>query len=524
MRFPPEPNGYLHIGHAKAICLNFGLAEEFKGQCNLRFDDTNPEKEEAKYLRAIEDDIRWLGCRWTKLCHTSDYFERLYEYAVLLIRKNKAFVCGLTPQELHDYRGTLTEAGSDSPDRDRDKGESEKLFAQMRAGQFAEGQYTLRAKIDMAATNINMRDPVLYRISRKAHPRTGSRWCIYPTYDFSQCLADSIEGITHSLCTLEFEDHRPLYDWILRQLDAHHPRQIEFARLELSHTITSKRKLKRLIDTGAVDSWDDPRLPTLAGMRRRGVPAAVIRDFCARVGVTKKNSVVDLAALESCLRDYLNEHAWRAFAVLRPLKLIIENYPAGREELLSAPRHPREAAAGRRKLPFSRALYIDKSDFMENPSPQFERLALGRTVRLKYAYCVECHDLKKNERGEVVEVHCRYDADSRDAAGGKKRKKVRAIHWLSAEHAEAAKVFLYDRLFTHENPATAADLLRAINPDSLRALSGCYIEPGMKPSELAYQFERLGYFYRSDSGDGETNLFNRVIDLRDRSGLAAPSG
>ena len=512
LRFPPEPNGYLHIGHAKAICLNFGLAEEFKGRCNLRFDDTNPEKEKPEYMKAIENDVCWLGGRWEKICHSSDYFEQLYEYAVRLIRSGKAFVCSLTPEQIRKHRGTLTEAGLNSPDRDRDREENESLFARMRSGRFEEGRYTLRAKIDMASPNLNMRDPVIYRINKKPHSRIGARWCIYPTYDFAQCLSDSIEGVTHSLCTLEFEDHRPLYDWILEQLDVHRPRQIEFARLELSHTVTSKRNLKRLLDAKVVQSWDDPRMPTIAGMRRRGIPAAVIRDFCARIGITKKNSVVDLALLESCLRDYLNERAWRAFAVLQPLKLIIENYPDHQQEMVHAPLHPKRSI-GTRALPFSKALYIDRDDLMENPSPQFQRLAPGRMVRLKYAYCVKCHDLKKNNHGEIIEVHCRYDPDSR-SGGDKKNKKLRAIHWLSAEHAQAAKIYLYDRLFVHENPMRADDLLQTINPESLQVLSNCRIEPDLKPAELAYQFERLGYFYKAEERNG-TPCFNRVIGLRD---------
>ena len=523
LRFPPEPNGYLHIGHAKAICLNFGLAEEFKGQCNLRFDDTNPEKERPEYMQSIAADVRWLNYEWDKICYTSDYFEQLYEYAVQLIRQGQAFVCSLTPGQVHEYRGSLTAAGINSPDRDRSRAENQDLFAQMRAGQFAEGRYTLRAKIDMAAANITMRDPVIYRICKRAHSRAGTRWCIYPTYDFAQCLSDSIEGITHSLCTLEFEDHRPLYDWILQQLGLHHPRQIEFARLELSHTITSKRNLKRLLDAKVVESWDDPRMPTIAGMRKRGIPAAVIRDFCARIGITKKNSIIDLALLESCLRDYLNEHAWRAFAVLRPLKLIIENYPDHQEEIMHAPRHAKQPA-GQRALPFSKVLYIDSDDFMEHPTPQFQRLAPGRMVRLKYAYCVECHEVKKDKHGKVNEVYCRYDPSSRSGQGRDfKKKKIRAIHWLSAAHADALTVYLYDRLFVDKNPLAAEDLLHAVNPDSLHVLSNCYLEPNIKPSELAYQFERLGYFYKTDQHNGDAAVYNRVIDLRDRWSTGKPA-
>ena len=517
-RFPPEPNGYLHIGHAKAICLNFGIAREYGGgPCNLRFDDTNPEKESVEYVEAIIEDVRWLGFEWTRLLHASDYFEQLYEYAVALVRAGKAYVCSLSADEMRRRRGTLTEAGVNSPHRERGVEENLGLFARMRAGEFADGAHVLRAKIDMAAPNLNMRDPTIYRIRHAAHYRSGKRWCIYPTYDFTQCLSDSIEGVTHSLCTLEFEDHRPLYDWFLDALGVHHPQQIEFARLQLSHTITSKRNLKKLVETGVVDGWDDPRMTTLSGLRRRGVPPAAIRDFCERIGVTKKDSWIPMELFETCVRNVLNETAPRALAVLEPLKVVIENYPEERVEEIEAANDPNRPERGTRKLPFSRELYIERGDFMEQPPKKFFRLAPGREVRLKYAYYVTCEEVIKDGDGNVVELHCRYDPQSRGGGTPDGRKVKGTIHWLSAAAARPAEMRLYDRLFHAEDPLACDDATDALNPESLVVKRDALVEPSVLRARpgLCHQFERLGYFVRDARDGGERPVFNRTITLRD---------
>ena len=513
-RFPPEPNGYLHIGHAKAICLNFGLAREFGGRCNLRFDDTNPEKESTEYIEAIKRDVKWLSFEWDQLCYASEYFERLYGYAINLIELGKAFVCSLPPEETRKQRGTLTEPGVNSPYRQRSVDENIGLFSQMRAGKHREGEHVLRAKIDMASPNINMRDPVIYRIRHMAHHRTGNDWCIYPTYDFTQCLSDSVESVTHSLCTLEFEDHRSLYDWILEQLGVHHPQQIEFARLQMTHTITSKRNLKKLIDAGVVDSWHDPRMPTISGMRQRGIPAAAIRDFCDRIGLTKKNSWIEMALLETCVRDHLNEHAPRALAILRPLEVVIKNYPENLSEELEAPNHPNNPSMGTRTLPFSRTLYIERDDFMEMPPGKFFRLAPGREVRLRYAYCITCRKVEKDAQGNITRLLCTYDPQTRGGNPPDGRKVKGTIHWLSAAHSGKTEIRLYDRLFTAETPS-ADHLLEQINPDSLVTLTDCRIEPSLAKAtpDRHWQFERLGYFYVDRKND--RLAFNRTMTLRD---------
>ena len=513
-RFPPEPNGYLHIGHAKAICLNFGLAKTFGGQCNLRFDDTNPEKESVEYTKSIERDVNWLGFTWDRICYASDYFEQLYGYAVALIETGNAYVCGLSPERVRKQRGTLTEPGVDSPDRTRGVEESLALFARMRAGEYEENQYTLRAKIDMRSPNINMRDPVIYRIRKATHHRTGDAWCIYPTYDFTHCLSDSIENITHSLCTLEFEDHRPLYDWFLERLGVHHPQQIEFARLQLKHTITSKRNLKKLVDSRIVDGYDDPRMPTLSGLRRRGIPPGAIRDFCTSIGITKKDSWIDMERFETCVRDYLDSRAPRALAVLRPLEVVIENYPEGKTETLEVPNHPGDPTMGTRPIPFSRTLYIEREDFMETPPKKFFRLAPGKEVRLRYAYCISCRNVEKDAQGNVTRLLCTYDPQSRGARGTGKRKVKGTIHWVCAAHAGKATVHLYDRLLTREIPS-GEDTSEQLNPESLVTLTDCRIEPSLNDAECGknWQFERTGYFCR-DSAD-ERLAFNRTMALRD---------
>ncbi|GIX47935.1 MAG: glutamine--tRNA ligase [Candidatus Tectimicrobiota bacterium] len=518
-RFPPEPNGYLHIGHAKAICLNFGMAAEFGGLCNLRMDDTNPSKESEEYVEAIKRDVRWLGFDWgDRLYYASDYFEQLYDYAVQLIKAGKAYVDSLSPEEIRAYRGTLTEPGKESPYRNRSVAENLELFARMRAGEFAEGSHVLRAKIDMAAGNINLRDPVMYRILHVPHYRTGTKWCIYPTYDFAHCLSDSIEGITHSLCTLEFEDHRPLYDWFLEQLGVHHPKQIEFARLNLSYTVLSKRKLLTLVREGHVRGWDDPRMPTLSGLRRRGYPPEAIRAFCERIGVAKRNSVVDISLLEHCVREHLNRCAPRVMAVLRPLRVVLLNYPEGQVEELEAINNPEDPAMGTRKVPFSRVLYIERDDFREQPPPKYYRLAPGREVRLRYAYFITCVDVVKDpQSGEVVELHCTYDPATRggDAPDGRKAKAT--LHWVSAAHALEAEVRLYDRLFLVPNPDEESDFTAVLNPKSLEVLRGCRVEPSLAQAAVGdrYQFERLGYFcVDPDSRDGQL-VFNRTVTLRD---------
>ncbi len=518
-RFPPEPNGYLHIGHAKSICLNFGLAREFGGVCHLRMDDTNPETESMEYVRAIQEDVRWLGFDWgDKMFYASDYFERLYEWAEELIRKGKAYVDDLSAEEIRQYRGTLTEPGRESPYRNRSVEENLDLFRRMRAGEFPDGSKVLRAKIDMASGNLNLRDPVMYRIKRARHYRTGDTWCIYPTYDWAHGQSDSIEGITHSICTLEFEDHRPLYDWFLEQLGVHHPRQIEFARLKLSYTVLSKRKLTELVEGGYVRGWDDPRMPTIAGLRRRGYTPESIRDFCARIGVAKKESTVDVALLEHCLREDLNRRAERRMAVLRPLRVVIENLPEDRVEELEAINNPEDPSAGTRKVPFSKVLYIERDDFMEDPPRKFYRLAPGREVRLRYAYFVRCVDVVKDERGEVAELRCVYDPATRGGNAPDGRKVKATIHWVSAAHAVEAEVRLYDRLFTHPDPdGVKDDFKNHLNPHSLEVLTGCRLEPGLsdvRPGER-YQFERLGYFCADPDTRPGRPVFNRAVTLRD---------
>ena len=520
-RFPPEPNGYLHIGHAKSICLNFGIAEEFGGLCNLRFDDTNPLKEEVEYIEAIKRDVRWLGFDWEdREYYASDYFDQLYEWAVELIKKGKAYVCDLSPEEIREYRGTLTKPGKESPYRNRSVEENLDLFERMKAGEFEEGSRTLRAKIDMASPNLNMRDPVMYRIIKAPHPRTGDKWCIYPTYDWAHGQCDSIEGITHSICTLEFEDHRPLYDWFLDQLGIHHPRQIEFARLNLSHTVLSKRKLRILVEKGYVNGWDDPRMPTLAGMRRRGYTPEAIREFCRRIGVAKTNSIVDIALLEHCLRQDLNKRAPRRFGVLRPLKLVLINYPEDLVEEMECINNPEDPSMGTRKVPFSRVLYIERDDFREDPPPKWFRLAPGREVRLRYAYLVTCVDVIKDENGEIIELHCTYDPETRGGWAPDGRKVRGTLHWVSAAHSLEAEVRLYDRLFIKANPLEVEegqDFTANLNPRSLEVLTSCRVEPSLadaKPGDI-FQFERKGYFcVDPDSANGKL-VFNRTVTLRD---------
>jgi len=523
-RFPPEPNGYLHIGHAKSICLNFGIAAEFGGTCHLRFDDTNPSKENIEYIESIKSDVRWLGFDWADhLYYTSDYFHQLYQYAVQLIKKGRAYVCSLSPKEIRAYRGTLTEPGKDSPYRTRTVEENLDLFERMGSGEFDEGSHVLRAKIDMASPNLNMRDPTLYRIRRVPHHRTGDKWCIYPMYDFSHCLSDSIEGITHSICTLEFEDNRPLYDWVLDELEVRcHPQQIEFARLNLSYTVMSKRKLLQLVEQGYVTGWDDPRMPTLSGLRRRGYTSESIRDFCERIGVAKRDSMVDMAFLEHCIRKDLNKRAPRAMAVLRPLKLVIENYPEDTVEELEAVNNPEDASMGTRKVPFSRVLYIEEDDFREDPPKKFYRLAPGREVRLRYAYYVKCVRVVKDEvTGQVTEVRCTYDPETRGGGSPDGRKVKATLHWVSAAHSLSAEVRLYDYLLAKENPGDekdGPDFMSCLNPQSLETLTSCRVEPslaGATPGSR-YQFERLGYFSVDpvDSSDGAL-VFNRIVSLRD---------
>lgn len=522
-RFPPEPNGYLHIGHAKSICLNFGLAAEFGGLCNLRFDDTNPSKEDIEYVESIRDDVRWLGFDWgDREYYASDYFDRLYQFAVQIIKTGKAYVCDLNSDQMRQYRGTLTEPGRNSPFRDRSSDENLDLFERMKAGEFPDGARTLRAKIDMASRNLNLRDPVMYRILHAAHHRTRDRWCIYPTYDFAHGQSDSIEGITHSICTLEFEDHRPLYDWFLDQLGIHHPQQIEFARLNLSHTVLSKRKLLQLVQQNHVSGWDDPRMPTLAGFRRRGYTAEAIRTFCERIGVAKRNSTVDIAMLEHCLREDLNKRAARVMAVLRPIKVIIENYPAGQVEHLEAVNNPEDPSSGARLVPFSEVVYIEQDDFREEPPKGFFRLSPGREVRLRYAYIIKCTDVVKDpETGEIRELRCTYDPETKSGSSQSNRKVKATIHWVSAAHAIEAEVRLYDHLFSKEDPdavADGVDWLTNVNPKSLEVLRNCRVEPILANAQTGelYQFERLGYFC-VDSVDSTKRkpVFNRTVTLRD---------
>ncbi len=518
-RFPPEPNGYLHIGHAKSICLNFGVAEEFGGRCNLRFDDTNPTKEEQEYIDAIKRDVHWLGFDWGEhLHHASDYFEQLYDWAVHLIRHDKAYVDDQSQADMRAARGTLTEPGRNSPFRDRRVEENLDLFGRMRAGEFANGARVLRAKIDMAAGNINLRDPVLYRILNASHPRTGTTWCIYPSYDFAHGQSDAIEGITHSLCTLEFADHRPLYDWLLDNLPVpSRPHQYEFARLNLTYTLLSKRVLTELVRGGHVDGWDDPRMPTLAGLRRRGVPPAAIRDFVKRIGVARADSLVDVAMLESAIRDLLNKTAPRRMAVLRPLKVVIENYPEGEVEELKAVNNPEDAEAGTRTVRFARDLYVERDDFMEDPPKKFFRLAPGREVRLRYAYFVTCREVVKNTAGEVVELRCTYDPETRGGNTPPDGRKVKAtLHWVSAADSVPAEVRLYEPLFNRPNP-DAGNFASDLNPDSREVLTGCRIEPGIATSNAddPVQFERLGYFMRDPDSSPGRLVFNRTVGLRD---------
>ncbi len=521
-RFPPEPNGYLHIGHAKAIWINFGLAEEFSGLYNLRFDDTNPSKEEVEYVEAIKEDIRWLGFDWEdREYYASDYFEQLYEYAVQLIKKGKAYVDSLSADEIREYRGTLTEPGRNSPYRDRSVEENLDLFERMRAGEFPDGAHVLRAKIDMASPNINMRDPVMYRIIHTAHHRTGDKWCIYPMYDFAHGQSDSIEGITHSLCDIAYEDHRPLYDWFLDQLDIYHPQQIEFARLDLNYTVLSKRKLRQLVERGDVAGWDDPRMPTLSGLRRRGYTPEAIRDFIERIGVAKKESLVDVALLDHCVREDLNLRAPRVMAILRPLRVVIENYPEDQVEEMEAINNPEDESAGTRVLPFSRVLYIEQDDFREDPPKKWFRLAPGREVRLKHGYYIKCEDMVKDEKtGQVVELRCTYDPETRGGWSADGRKVRGTLHWVSAAHALDAEVRLYDYLFTEpepENVEAGTDFKDYLNPDSLEVLTACKVEPGLAGAAPTsrYQFLRHGYFVVDPDSSDEKLVFNRTVSLRD---------
>ena len=533
-RFPPEPNGYLHIGHAKSICLNFGIAEENGGTCNLRFDDTNPTKEDVEYVDAIREDVEWLGFKWDALLFASDYFERLYQFAVQLIRRGQAYVDSLNADEIRAYRGTLTEPGRNSPYRDRPIEENLDLFARMRAGEFEDGAHVLRAKIDMASPNFNMRDPTLYRIRHAAHHRTGDAWCIYPMYDFAHPLSDAIERITHSLCTLEFEDHRPLYDWLVSSLgdafDGELPQQIEFARLNLNYTVMSKRKLLQLVQLGHVSGWDDPRMPTISGLRRRGYTPESIRDFCTRIGIAKKENVIDMAQLEHCIREDLNRHAQRVMAVLRPLKVVITNYPEGQVEDVDVINNPEDPSAGTRKVPFSRVLYIEQDDFKEDPPKKFFRLSPGREVRLRCAYFITCTEVVKDAAGEILELRCTYDPATRGGDAPDHRKVKATLHWVSAAHAGAAEVRLYDRLFLAEDPEqdvpgnTFPDNL---NPQSLEVLRDCMIEPSLAVATPGsrFQFERLGYFSVDPESRPGALTFNRIVSLRDTwARLAQKSG
>ena len=523
-RFPPEPNGYLHIGHAKSICLNFGVAEEHRGTCNLRFDDTNPTKEDVEYVDAIKADVSWLGFKWTELLFASDYFERLYKFAVQLINQGEAYVDSLTADETREYRGTLTEPGRNSPHRDRSIAENLDLFARMRAGEFADGQHVLRAKIDMASPNFNMRDPTLYRIRHATHHRTGDAWCIYPMYDFAHPLSDALEGITHSLCTLEFEDHRPFYDWLLDKLVSpdpnQRPQQIEFARLNLNYTVMSKRKLLQLVQQGLVDGWDDPRMPTITGLRRRGYTPESIRDFCGRIGVAKKENVIDMAQLEHSVREDLNLRAPRVMAVLRPLKVVLTNYAEGQVEQLDVINNPEDAAAGTRKVPFSRVLYIERADFMEDPEKKFFRLSPGKEVRLRCAYFIKCAEVVKDAQGEIVELRCTYDPATRGGDSPDGRRVKATLHWVSAEHAVRAVVRLYDRLFSVEDPERVPEgktFLDVLNPHSLVTLRDCPVEPSLGTAEpgARVQFERLGYFAVDSGSRAGALVFNRTVSLRD---------
>jgi len=519
-RFPPEPNGYLHIGHAKAICLDFGLAAEFGGKCNLRFDDTNPSKEETEYVEAIMNDVRWLGFQWDGLYYASDYFSQLYEWAIQLIKAGKAYVCDLSADEIREYRGTLTEPGVESPFRNRSVEENLDLFERMKNGEFPDGSRTLRARIDMASPNLNLRDPVMYRILHLDHHRTGSQWCIYPMYDYAHGQSDSIERVTHSMCTLEFENNRPLYNWFIEQLGIFPSRQYEFDRLNLTHTLLSKRKLLKLVEDGHVDGWDDPRMPTLSGMRRRGFTAEAIRNFCSSVGVSKTNGTTQLQQLEYFVRQDLNKSAPRVMCVQKPLRVIIDNYPDDQVEEMDAINNPEDSTAGTRKVPFSKTLYIEEEDFREDPPKQFYRLAPGREVRLRYAYLITCQSVVKDESGKVVELHCTYDPATRGGNTPDGRKVKSTIHWVSAPHALDAEVRVYDTLFTKEDPndvEEGQDFTANLNPNSLESLGGCKIEPSLRDAEAGaqYQFERLGYYCVDRESGGGKLVFNRTIGLRD---------
>jgi len=523
-RFPPEPNGYLHIGHAKSICLNFGIAEDYHGLCNLRFDDTNPSKEEVEYVESIQEDVKWLGFSWEdRLYYASDYFEKLYLLAVQLIKDGKAYVDDLSPEEIRQYRGTLTEPGKNSPYRDRSSAENQDLFQKMRDGEYPDGAKVLRAKIDMASPNINMRDPILYRIMRAHHHRTGDEWCIYPMYDYAHPISDAIEGITHSICTLEFEDHRPLYNWLIdsliekKEVIKSRPQQIEFARLNLTNIVMSKRKLRELVEEGKVKGWDDPRMPTISGLRRRGYTPEAIKDFCERIGVAKSNSTVDIALLEHCIREDLNAKATRVMAVLRPLKVVIENYPVGQVEELEAENNPENPDMGKRKMPFSRVIYIEQDDFMEDPPKKFFRLALGKEVRLKHAYIIKCEQVIKDEKtGEVIELRCSYDPATKSGEDFSGKKVKGTLHWVSAQHALEAEVRLYDHLFIEQEVIEDGEKIVALNPDSLEKLTS-YIEPSLLDSRPGqrFQFMRNGYFCVDTDSNKEKPVFNRIVGLRD---------
>ena len=515
-RFPPEPNGYLHIGHAKSICLNFSLAHEYNGKCNLRFDDTNPTAEEDEYVRSIQADVKWLGYDWDNLCFASDYFQQMYDLAIQLIKNGSAFVCDLSAEDIHNNRGSLTTPGQDSPFRNRTIEENLLLFEQMKNGDYEDGSHTLRAKIDMAHSNMNMRDPVIYRILHAEHHRTGKDWCIYPMYDWAHGLEDSIENITHSLCTLEFQDHRPIYDWFLNQLNVYHPQQIEFARLNLSYTVMSKRKLKKLVDENLVSGWDDPRMPTISGFRRRGYTPESIRNFMSEVGIAKRDNVMEIAKLESTLRNDLNIKCERRMAVLNPLKVVITNYPEGESEFLSAVNNPENESDGKREIPFSREIFIEKDDFMEDPPKKFFRLSLGREVRLRYAYFITCEEVIKDDKGNIVELHCKYDPKSKGGNAPDGRKVKATLHWVSAAHSIDAEVRKYDRLFQIPDPDKEDNFMDSINPKSLEILSECKLEPSLEKLEVGetIQFERLGYFCK-DQDSNALPVFNRTVALRD---------
>lgn len=515
-RFPPEPNGYLHIGHAKAICLNFSLADEYNGKCNLRFDDTNPTAEDEEYVKSIQADVKWLGYEWDDLCFASDYFHQMYDYAIQLITNGSAYVCDLSAEEIHEKRGSLTSPGQESPNRNRSVEENLILFKQMKDGDHEDGSHTLRAKIDMAHSNMNMRDPIIYRILHAHHHRTGNDWCIYPMYDWAHGLEDSIENITHSLCTLEFQDHRPIYDWFLNKLDVYHPQQIEFARLNLSYTVMSKRKLKKLVDKNIVSGWDDPRMPTISGFRRRGYTPESIQKFMFEVGIAKRDNVMEIAKLESMLREDLNKRCQRRMAVLNPLKVIITNYPEGESEILRAVNNPENESDGKRDLPFSKEIFIEKDDFMEDPPKKFFRLSPGREVRLRYAYFITCEEVIKDSEGNIIELHCKYDPNTKGGNAPDGRKVKATLHWVSASNSINAVIRKYDRLFQISEPDKEDDFMDAINPNSLEVLSNCKLEPSLKDVEVgeSIQFERLGYFCK-DPDSKDTPIFNQTVALRD---------